>query len=143
MKIHCPSCDAKFAVDVTPLDQFDRPMPSDSSITLPVLRAVHAFMVEVGPVKEGTTELYHAYNIRQGDREWPEITKEAFSRCLTRNGATKWRSAAKRGYSIPEMKELVVGDVAPSVQKRLDAEDFQRAVIQSGSPKPDLPFDMG
>ncbi len=154
MTFTCPSCDTKFKI--VAVDHNGREVSRNSIISPVDLKAVYDFMVEIGPVKEGTTELYHAYNIRQGDRGWPALTREAFSRCLTRNGAEKWRNSQKRGYAIPDVGKLKRGSVAPTVADRLERESMQDAIAHSGDqsrrdepepPRPpfdtsDLPFDM-
>ena len=152
MKITCPSCENDFVVLVRPADPDQKKRPTDSPITPAMLRSVLEFMREIGAGRETVSDLQKAYAIRRVDRGWPEIGRQAFVLALQRNGATRWRTAAGRGYDIPEIsQDQAPAPSAPSVAPRLEAKAYRGLtgrkdtshLFQPDSPSlDDLPFEV-
>lgn len=121
----CPHCEGKF--EIKPIDA-PKSLPDSTPLIPKTIRALLNFMREVGPGRYTVAELYDRYD---EDASRPELTKQAFVTGLAMNGATKWRSAVSRGYTIPVIPdEQAPAKPAPTVQAKINADAYMDAKIK-------------
>lgn len=124
MRIYCPSCETHFSITVTP--EHKETLDPTSPLNARAMRAILEFMREVGPTRKTAGALYRLYKDEQiyMERDWPELSHNAFARALRRNGAQPWRTGTERGYVIP----AIPADQKPAPIAVSRRPDYQRPV---------------
>jgi hypothetical protein len=121
--INCPHCQGRFAIKA--LDAPKKPAPEPRLLDRRVLHAVLAFMKRRQPGQYTTAELHATYLEEREEFKAPNLSKQAFAMALSRNGATRWRSATARGFVLEELPDdAKIGKLAPSTAVLQERKDF-------------------
>ena len=152
MSLTCPNCDYILEVKVAAKAPRPRRNSDAAVLTDTILVDVFSWMKDSGSQVGSTAGLYRDYLAWTNLRRPP--TKTAFAQALSRNGATKWRNAQVRGWSIGEIAyDVQPARMTPAQRERYEEDRMRipaggpllpQPVVVSQPPAPDwsdLPFD--
>ena len=152
MSLTCPNC--QHILEVKVVAKTPRPRRTSDAAVLndTILLDVFSWMKVRGEQEGSTAALYHDYGLWTKLRVPP--SKAAFAQALSRNGATKWRNAQARGWSIGTIGDDVKpATMTPEQRERYETDRMRipaggpvlpQPIVVAQPPAPDwsdLPFD--
>lgn len=132
MSITCPNCAHVLEIKVVAKTPRPRKSSDIAVLTDTILLDVFTWMKIRGEQEGSTAGLHHDYLLWTKLRRPP--TKTAFAQALSRNGATRWRNAQARGWSIGTIGDDVKpATMSPQQRERFEAAHQRQAVQEHRS----------
>lgn len=149
MSLTCPNCASVLEVKVVAKTPRPRKASDVAVLTDTILLDVFSYMKVRGEQEGTSAALYIDYLTWTKLRKPP--TKTAFTQALSRNGATRWRNAQARGWTIGKIDENAKpATMTPEQRERFEAAHQRVGVAEhiGGTPAIDpderalLPFEV-
>lgn len=132
-QITCPNCN--HTISLTVKDRGVRDSSAKWSDITPltggVLAGVFEFMKdELGPGRFSNAEIADRWSLYAAQNIHPQLSPNALGRAFRMHKARPFRTAVLRGWVVPPLDGAKPASPAPTVQEKMDRQDYLEAVSQ-------------